>query len=368
MRVIHVAGARPNFMKIAPLMEAVVHYNREHTQRPMEQFLVHTGQHYDEPMSKLFFDELGISKPDVNLEVGSASHARQTAEIMKRFEPVVEQWRPDVVSVVGDVNSTAACAMTAAKMGIRTAHVEAGLRSHDREMPEEINRLVTDALSDFLFATSRGACENLRREGIPDEKIFFVGNTMIDTLMRHRELARRPAFLDGRSMGQFAVVTLHRPSNVDQPRVFEEILDAFEELGKRIPIIFSVHPRTRDMAEKFGLLERMERQENLTLTDPLGYLEFLYLLAHASFAMTDSGGIQEETTALGIPCLTIRENTERPETVKEGTNVLVGANHARIVREGEAILEGRGKRGRIPEKWDGRAAQRIVRVLAELAD
>jgi UDP-N-acetylglucosamine 2-epimerase (non-hydrolysing) len=363
MRVIHVAGARPNFMKIAPLMEAVVHYNQEHARRPIEQFLVHTGQHYDDPMSKLFFDDLSIPKPDVNLEVGSASHAQQTAEIMKRFEPVVEQWRPDVISVVGDVNSTAACALTAAKMGVQTAHVEAGLRSRDREMPEEINRLVTDALSDFLFATSRGACENLRREGIPDEKIFFAGNTMIDTLMRHRELARRPAFLDGRPVDQFAVVTLHRPSNVDRPRVFEEILDAFEELGKRIPIIFSVHPRTRDMAKKFGLLERMELQENLILADPLGYLEFLYLLAHASFAMTDSGGIQEETTVLGVPCLTIRENTERPETVEEGTNVLVGPNRERIVREGEAILEGHGKRGRIPEKWDGHAAERILKVL-----
>jgi UDP-N-acetylglucosamine 2-epimerase (non-hydrolysing) len=317
MRVIHVAGARPNFMKIAPLMEAVVHYNQEHARRPIEQFLVHTGQHYDDPMSKLFFDDLSIPKPDVNLEVGSASHAQQTAEIMKRFEPVVEQWRPDVISVVGDVNSTAACALTAAKMGIRTAHVEAGLRSRDREMPEEINRLVTDALSDFLFTTSRGACENLRQEGIPDEKIFFAGNTMIDTLMRHRELARRPAF----------------------------------------------HPRTRDMAKKFGLLERMELQENLILADPLGYLEFLYLLAHASFAMTDSGGIQEETTVLGVPCLTIRENTERPETVEEGTNVLVGPNRERIVREGEAILEGHGKRGRIPEKWDGHAAERILKVL-----
>jgi len=361
MRVLNVVGARPNLMKIAPLVEEMRRYP------DIRQRLLHTGQHYDEAMSQVFFDELGIPRPDIYLGVGSGSHAEQTARVMVGFEQVLLEERPDVVVVVGDVNSTLACAITAAKVGVPLAHVEAGLRSFDRRMPEEINRIVTDALADFLFTTSREANENLRREGISEEKVFFVGNVMIDTLLQHRERARTlgtPARF-GLQAGRYALLTLHRPSNVDDPVVFSGILDALAQIQTALSILFPVHPRTAQRLCDFGFAERLAAAPNLRLVEPLGYLEFLDLMMHAWVILTDSGGIQEETTILGIPCLTLRENTERPVTITEGTNTLVGSDPARIIAEVRRILAGESKAGRIPELWDGRAAGRIVAVLRE---
>ena len=361
MRVLNVVGARPNLMKIAPLVEEMRRYP------DIRQRLLHTGQHYDEAMSQVFFDELGIPRPDIYLGVGSGSHAEQTARVMVGFEQVLLEERPDVVVVVGDVNSTLACAITAAKVGVPLAHVEAGLRSFDRRMPEEINRIVTDALADFLFTTSREANENLRREGISEEKVFFVDNVMIDTLLQHRERARTlgtPARF-GLQAGRYALLTLHRPSNVDDPVVFSGILDALAQIQTALSILFPVHPRTAQRLCDFGFAERLAAAPNLRLVEPLGYLEFLDLMMHAWVILTDSGGIQEETTILGIPCLTLRENTERPVTITEGTNTLVGSDPARIIAEVRRILAGESKAGRIPELWDGRAAGRIVAVLRE---
>jgi len=361
MRVLNVVGARPNLMKIAPLVEEMRRYP------DIRQRLLHTGQHYDEAMSQVFFDELGIPRPDIYLGVGSGSHAEQTARVMVGFEQVLLEERPDVVVVVGDVNSTLACAITAAKVGVPLAHVEAGLRSFDRRMPEEINRIVTDALADFLFTTSREANENLRREGISEEKVFFVGNVMIDTLLQHRERARTlgtPARF-GLQAGRYALLTLHRPSNVDDPVVFSGILDALAQIQRELPILFPIHPRTAGRLRDFALEKRLAAAPNLRLVEPLGYLEFLDLMMHAWVVLTDSGGIQEETTILGIPCLTLRENTERPVTITEGTNTLVGSDPARIIAEVRRILAGESKAGRIPELWDGRAAGRIVAVLRE---
>jgi len=359
MRVLNVVGARPNLMKIAPLVEEMRRYP------DIRQRLLHTGQHYDEAMSQVFFDELGIPRPDIYLGVGSGSHAEQTARVMVGFEQVLLEERPDVVVVVGDVNSTLACALVTAKMGVPLAHVEAGLRSFDRRMPEEINRIVTDALADFLFTTSREADENLRREGIPAEKVFFVGNVMIDTLLKHRERARTlgtPARF-GLQAGRYALLTLHRPSNVDDPAVFSGILDALVEIQRELPLLFPIHPRTAGRLRDFGLEKRLAAAPNLRLVEPLGYLEFLDLMIHARVVLTDSGGIQEETTILGIPCLTLRENTERPVTITEGTNTLVGSDPVRIVDGVRRILAGESKAGRIPELWDGRAAGRIVALL-----
>ena len=363
MRVLNVVGARPNLMKIAPLVEEMRRYP------DIRQRLLHTGQHYDEAMSQVFFDELGIPRPDIYLGVGSGSHAEQTARVMVGFEQVLQEERPDVVVVVGDVNSTLACAITAAKVGVPLAHVEAGLRSFDRTMPEEINRIVTDALADFLFTTSREANENLRREGIPAEKVFFVGNVMIDTLLRHRERARTlgtPARF-GLQAGRYALLTLHRPSNVDDPAVFSSILEALVEIQRELPILFPIHPRTAGRLRDFGLEKRLEAAPNLRLVEPLGYLEFLDLMMHARVVLTDSGGIQEETTILGIPCLTLRENTERPVTLTEGTNTLVGSDPVRIVDGVRRILAGESKAGRVPELWDGHAGRRIVEILRDWA-
>ena len=363
MRVLNVVGARPNLMKIAPLVEEMRRYP------DIRQRLLHTGQHYDEAMSQVFFDELGIPRPDLYLGVGSGSHAEQTARVMVGFEQVLLEDRPDVVVVVGDVNSTLACAITAAKVGVPLAHVEAGLRSFDRTMPEEINRVVTDALADFLFTTSREADENLRREGIPAEKVFFVGNVMIDTLLRHRERARTlgtPARF-GLQPGCYALLTLHRPSNVDDPVVFSGILDALVEIQRELPLLFPIHPRTAGRLRDFGLEKRLEAAPNLRLVEPLGYLEFLDLMMHARVVLTDSGGIQEETTILGIPCLTLRENTERPVTLTEGTNTLVGSDPVRIVDGVRRILAGESKAGRVPELWDGHAGRRIVEILRDWA-
>jgi UDP-N-acetylglucosamine 2-epimerase (non-hydrolysing) len=371
LRLLLVAGARPNFVKIAPLMAAL---RRPERAASAETLLVHTGQHYDAALSRVFFGQLGIPEPDVNLEVGSASHARQTAEVMTRFEPVCAEWKPDGVVVVGDVNSTLACALTAAKLGARVAHVEAGLRSFDRAMPEEINRTLTDALADWLFVTEPSGVANLRREGVAEEKIFLVGNVMIDSLQRFLPLARRSSALHdfgllepgapaGAKPRAFALVTLHRPSNVDDAATLEPLLEALCELAREVPVIFPVHPRTQARMEERGGGNRRALPAGLRLSAPIGYLEFLHLMSEAALVLTDSGGIQEETTALGVPCLTLRDNTERPITLEQGTNRLVGNRPERILSAARDVLRGQAKRGRAPELWDGRAAERIADIL-----
>jgi len=355
MKLVIVAGARPNFMKIAPLMWEVTRHGG------IEAYLVHTGQHYDERMSKLFFEELEIPRPDIDLGVGSGSHACQTAEVIKRFEPVVLDQKPDAVVVVGDVNSTIACALTAVKLGVPVAHVEAGLRSFDRTMPEEINRVLTDAISRWLFVTEPSGVENLRREGVPEDRIFLVGNVMIDTLLACRELSRRSSIReDLRLTGRpFGVLTLHRPANVDDPGVLAGILAAVGRLQRELPIVFPVHPRTRKALEGHDLAAL----PGLIVTEPLGYLDFMKLLSEARLVLTDSGGIQEETTVLGVPCLTLRNNTERPITIDQGTNHLVGLDTQRIVAAAQKTLAEPPRAGRVPELWDGRAAARIVDIL-----
>ena len=348
-------------MKIAPLMEAF-------QARPgLEAILVHTGQHYDERMSELFFRQLGICEPDINLGVGSASHAVQTAEIMKAFEPVALEHKPDVVLVVGDVNSTIACGLVAAKLGVKLVHVEAGLRSFDRSMPEEINRVLTDAISDLLFCTEQSGADNLRREGVPEERVFLVGNVMIDTLLKNKAKADASAILDELHLAPrgYAAMTLHRPSNVDDPAVFGRILDALEAIQQDLPIIFPIHPRTRKNIAAMGLAGRMEGMANLRLIDPAGYLDFLKLMSEAKVVLTDSGGIQEETTILKVPCLTLRENTERPITAEVGSNQVVGTDPQKILAAYRKVVSGEFGRPQTPPMWDGHAAERIARVLAE---
>lgn len=359
-KIVNVCGARPNFMKIAPLMRAYRQYPR------IEPLLIHTGQHYDEKMSELFFRELEIPEPDLNLEVGSGSHAAQTAEIMKRFEPVLLGARPQWVVVVGDVNSTIACALVAKKLGVQVAHVEAGLRSFDRTMPEEINRVLTDAISDLLFVSEPSGLENLRHEGIDENRVHFVGNVMIDTLGTNLAKAGRSTILErlGVKARGYNVVTLHRPSNVDDPASLGRIADALEAIQQDLPTIFPMHPRTRGNLSRCGLDTRFGGMKQLHIVEPLGYLDFLKLMAEAAVVLTDSGGIQEETTILGVWCLTLRENTERPVTVTSGTNRLVGSDPARVVgayRECRARAQDRPK---APEKWDGRAAERIAAILS----
>ncbi len=366
LKVLNVVGARPNFMKIAPIIEAM---NR-HAGR-IRHLLIHTGQHYDERMSRSFFQDLGLPRPDIDLGVGSGTHAEQTARIMIEFEKVCLRLNPDLVLVVGDVNSTMACTITAKKLGILVAHVEAGLRSRDMTMPEEINRLCTDVLSDYLFTTDRFACENLRAEGVAEDRIYFVGNVMIDTLLKHREMAQK---LDlsakwGLQPRGYATVTLHRPSNVDNPSTLREILDALSEVSAEISIVFPIHPRTRKRIDSFGFghyFSNGTEKGGICWTEPLGYLEFLHLNLAARMVFTDSGGLQEETTVLGIPCITIRENTERPITCVEGTNVVVGSKKGSILAAARRVLDGVVPAGRIPEKWDGKAAERIVEVLLSL--
>lgn len=363
MKILNVVGARPNFMKMAPLIEAMRAYP---SVRPL---LVHTGQHYDANMSKLFFDDLGLPVPDICLEVGSASHAVQTASVMVEFEKVLLRERPDLTVVVGDVNSTIACALTSVKLGVPVAHVEAGLRSRDRSMPEEINRVLTDAISDYLFTTERGAGANLRSEGIPEDRIFFVGNVMIDSLLKHLDKAAKSTVLEDLNLTRrgYALMTLHRPSNVDVKSGLEKILSAIASIQARLPVVWPVHPRTRARLAQFGLdgQQGLPAGDGLPLRmiEPQGYLDFLWLMENARFVLTDSGGIQEETTVLGVPCLTMRENTERPVTIEEGTNVLVGSETDAIVREAMKVLDGQVRPGRRPELWDGRAAQRIVDIL-----
>jgi len=363
MKIVNVAGARPNFMKIAPLMKAF------EVADGIEPMLVHTGQHYDERMSDLFFRQLGIPEPDVNLGVGSAGHALQTADIMKAFEPVLLEHRPDAVLVVGDVNSTIACGLVAVKLGIKLIHVEAGLRSFDRTMPEEINRILTDTISDILFCTERSGVDNLRREGIAPEKIFLVGNVMIDTLLGNRRKAEQSAVLDELALqqGGYAVLTLHRPANVDDPAVFGRLLDALEVIQQEMPVVFPIHPRTRKNLDSSPLGRRLETMQNIRLIDPAGYLDFLKLMGSAKAVLTDSGGIQEETTILGVPCLTLRPNTERPVTTEIGSSRLVGSDTRRIIAAWRDIQSGRWPAPQTPELWDGRAAERIARILADKA-
>ena len=361
IKIINIVGARPNFIKIAPIMAAY----KAHVD--IEPILVHTGQHYDEQMSDLFFHQLGIPEPDINLEVGSASHAVQTAEIMKTFEPVVMHNKPDAILVVGDVNSTIACGLVAAKLGIKLIHVEAGLRSFDRSMPEEINRVLTDSISDLLFCTEQSGRENLRAENIAEEKIFLVGNVMIDTLLKNVAKAEKSNILDLLNLDseQFAVLTLHRPSNVDNKEVFSRILDALDIIQEAMPIVFPVHPRTRSNLYAMALGPRIEAMSGLRLLDPIGYLDFLKLLCSTKIVLTDSGGIQEETTILKIPCLTLRENTERPITTEIGSNHVVGTLPKNIIERYQQILNGDFSHPRIPPLWDGHAAERIVNILSE---
>jgi len=412
--IMHIVGARPNFMKIAPLVKAIKEHNQTGISPHLDQIIVHTGQHYDEKMSELFFDHLGLPKPDINLEVGSASHAVQTAEIMIRFEKVLLQYQPDAIIVVGDVNSTIACTLVASKIqypasNLRLAtcnlkrrrplivHVEAGLRSFDRTMPEEINRILTDQLSDLLFTTEEDANENLKREGISSEKIFFVGNVMIDTLFQHLEKAKKSDILNRlglinqrlRTSDQglstrdyalstpYAVLTLHRPSNVDHKETFLNILEALKEISQKIPIIFPAHPRTQNRIKQFSLedyfINLSTRDYGLSTKhsciyciEPLGYLDFLWLMANAKLVLTDSGGIQEETTVLGVSCVTIRENTERPITVKMGTNIVAGTKKENIINTALSQLNKLNNASNpIPPLWDGQAAKRIVDILVE---
>lgn len=354
MTVLHVVGARPNFMKAAPVYRALA-------KAGFDQVLVHTGQHYDAQMSDVFFQTLEIPAPDESLNVGSGSHAQQTAAIMSKFEPVVLARKPDVVLVYGDVNSTVAAALVCAKLGIRVAHVEAGLRSFDREMPEEINRLVTDQLSDLLFTPSPDGDENLKREGVAPEKIFLVGNVMIDTLVQFLPKAEQSfaVLKEKLSLDRFGLVTLHRPSNVDDEAVFLPMLKVLDELSRNLPLIFPVHPRTRDRWSQ----QLKQCNPNLRTVEPLGYLEFLGLQKYAAVVITDSGGIQEETTYLGTPCLTLRENTERPITITAGTNVLIGRDWSLLRKEFSSALNGHRKQGGTIPLWDGYASERIAQVL-----
>ena len=359
MKIINVVGARPNFMKIAPIQRVM------HATEGMEPFLVHTGQHYDERMSKFFFDDLQLPQPDVYLNIGSASHAVQTARIMIEFEQVLLKEKPDAVLVVGDVNSTAACSIVAAKMGVKIIHVEAGLRSFDRDMPEEINRILTDSISDMLFVTEESGIKNLKHEGIPDEKVHLVGNVMIDSLIFFKEKAAQSTVLDDLHLesGSYALITLHRPSNVDDPEVFRRLINTFEKIEKELKLIFPIHPRSRKRISEFGLEDKVASLSNLHLLDPLGYLDFMRLMHNARVLLTDSGGIQEETTYLGIPCITMRENTERPVTIDVGTNVLVGSDTDKIYAEFKKVVNGKAKKGSGPPLWDGHAAERIVEII-----
>ena len=391
MKIINVVGARPNFMKIAPIIRAVKKHNDTiHLSRSdcseLDAILVHTGQHYDYEMSKVFFEDLDLPKPDIYLNVGSGTHAEQTGRVMIEFEKILSKEKPDLVIVVGDVNSTLACALASVKLHIPVAHVEAGLRSFDRAMPEEINRLLTDAVSDFLFTPSPDADENLKREGIWEEKIFLVGDVMVDSLFYNLDRAQKSNILvelglqepnstdESQMLTDYAVLTLHRPSNVDDHKALLDIIKALKRISNEIPIIFPIHPRTRKQIELLGFkdyfVDLTNNESRITnnaicLLDPLGYLDFLKLIRYSKFIMTDSGGIQEETTVLGIPCLTLRDTTERPITITQGTNILVHNDTERIIAEALKILNGDVKKSHCPELWDGKTAERVVKVIAD---
>lgn len=367
-KIVCVVGARPNFMKMAPIITAL-----KHAMPPFDLVLVHTGQHYDVTMNEQHFAALGLPTPDINLEVGSSSHAVQTAQVMSRFEPILDEEAPAAVLVVGDVNSTLACSLVAAKKNIPVVHVEAGLRSRDRSMPEEINRLLTDQISDLLLTTERSAANNLIREGIDETRIHFVGNVMIDTLRHNLSRAIPPsetikhagASADFPVAPQaFAVLTLHRPSNVDDPLVLKPLLETIGAISAELPVLFPMHPRTREKIERFGAMDIIARSSIMVLP-PVDYLEMLGLMKDARLVFTDSGGIQEETTALGVPCITLRNNTERPITVIEGTNTITGSNSDSILNAYREIMATGGKTGRVPEFWDGNAAKRIAVILRD---
>jgi len=364
LKVLLIAGARPNFMKIAPIFAEM-----KRRLADFEPMIVHTGQHYDAAMSDAFFDDLGMPRPDVHLGVGSGSHTVQTAKMMTEFEPVVVREKPDWVLVVGDVNSTIACALVCSKLGVKVAHVEAGLRSRDRTMPEEINRILTDAISDLLFTTSQDADENLRNEGIAADKIRFVGNVMIDSLLDHLKIAESSKVWEdlGIDDRDYAVLTLHRPSNVDHENVLSGILDALLAVAQRLPIIFPMHPRTKARIEEFGFADKMATS-NIRLIEPLGYLDFMRLYSGAKLVLTDSGGLQEETTVLGIPCLTLRHNTERPITIEVGTNILVGTDPEKIKQAAFEVLDRKlsPSDAKIPPLWDGKTAGRICDELLKI--
>ncbi|MEK7723831.1 MAG: UDP-N-acetylglucosamine 2-epimerase (non-hydrolyzing) [Acidobacteriota bacterium] len=361
LKVLNIVGARPNFMKIAPIYAEMK--RRESEFLPL---IVHTGQHYDAAMSDSFFVDLGMPTPDVHLNVGSASHAVQTAKIMMEFEPILLGQKPDWVLVVGDVNSTIACALVCSKLGVKVAHVEAGLRSYDRTMPEEINRILTDSISDLLLTPSPDGNENLKKEGIADEKVKLVGNVMIDSLLRNLKIAESSTVREDLNLTEkgYAVLTLHRPSNVDDKEVFGGLIDSLVSISEKIPIIFPAHPRTKGRVEEFGFVEKVEKS-NIKLIEPLGYLDFMRLYSGAKLVLTDSGGLQEETTALGIPCLTLRENTERPITIEMGTNILVGTNPENIKQTAFEVLadENFTANAKIPPLWDGKTAERICDSL-----
>ncbi|WP_395617065.1 non-hydrolyzing UDP-N-acetylglucosamine 2-epimerase [Aquirufa sp.] len=363
MKVIQVVGARPNFMKVAPLHRAIQKLAGWTSK------IVHTGQHFDAKMSDVFFTQLELPEPDFFLGIGGGSHTEVTAKIMVAFEKIVEAEKPDLIIVVGDVTSTLACALVAIKMGIKVAHVEAGLRSFDRTMPEELNRILTDSVADYLFVTEESGMQHLKNEGVADERVFFAGNVMIDSLVRYQEKAKTTTILEdlGLSTSDYIVMTMHRPANVDTKEGLESILELIELSSQDTKIIFPIHPRTRAHMEKFGLAKRLDQAKNLIMTEPLGYLEFIQLMSNATAILTDSGGIQEETTYLGVPCLTFRDSTERPITVTLGTNQLLSdldpkKTYAALVE----ILAGNVKKGSIPPLWDGKAAERIATQLAEI--
>ncbi|MDZ7336921.1 MAG: UDP-N-acetylglucosamine 2-epimerase (non-hydrolyzing) [candidate division KSB1 bacterium] len=364
MKLILVAGARPNFMKVAPIWKRLREHPKEFTP-----IFVHTGQHYDTEMSTVFLAELGLPEPDYYLGVGSGSHAEQTAAVMKAFERVVEKERPDLVVAVGDVNSTLAAALVAAKLCVPVAHVEAGLRSFDRTMPEEINRILTDHLCELLFTTCEDGNANLRAEGIAEDKIHFVGNTMVESLLNFMPVAERSEIGTrlGVKAGEFCAVTLHRPSNVDRKESLSGLMWALEEIAERLPVVFPAHPRTQARLREFGLWPPPSERGGLIITDPVGYTDFLWLEAHARLVITDSGGVQEETTILGVPCLTVRENTERPITISVGTNTLVGTDPKRLLAEAERVLAGNGRPSAVPPLWDGAVSERIEDVLRAYA-
>jgi UDP-N-acetylglucosamine 2-epimerase (non-hydrolysing) len=384
MKIINVVGARPNFMKIAPLIRAIDKYNKKSSSSPanntkLDSILVHSGQHYDYNMSKVFFEELKIPQPDIHLEVGSGSHAEQTGRVLIEFEKILIKEKPDLVIVVGDVNSTLSCALAAVKLHIPVAHVEAGLRSFDCMMPEEINRKLTDAISDYLFTPSIDADENLVKEGVAKEKIFLVGDIMVDSLLFNLKKAKESDILNKLGLANgavknFALLTLHRPSNVDDSDSLSKILQGLKRISKNIPIILPIHPRTRKQVERFGFQDYFSHidsqkpvlssvQQGLYSLDPLGYFDFLNLMMHSKFVMTDSGGIQEESTVLGIPCLTLRDTTERPITISQGTNVLVHHDIEKMNTEVSRILAGCWKKSNCPRLWDGKTADRIIEIL-----
>jgi UDP-N-acetylglucosamine 2-epimerase (non-hydrolysing) len=371
MKIISIVGARPNFMKIAPIIDAIKNYNQSLGSTHIESIIVHTGQHYDEKMSDLFFKQLGLPQPDINLEVGSGKHGWQTGQIMQLFEPILERERPDLLIVVGDVNSTIACALDSKKMQIPVAHIESGLRSYDSNMPEEINRILTDSISDLLFTTERGAEDNLLKEGVSKEKIHFVGNVMIDSLLKHKEKASEQNTLEmldlknGGNKKKYSVLTLHRPSNVDSLKIFTELANAVTKIAENEIVVFPAHPRTLSKIKEFKLEKVFSKQNNIHVIEPLGYLDFMNLVSNAHVVLTDSGGIQEETTILGVPCLTLRENTERPITITEGTNKLVGVKFEDIINAYNEINNNDEIKYNVPELWDGNAAKRIVAIIVE---